>query len=173
MSLNQESNKDIVALIQFVEKVKLAHYHFSKKQVTDIEQNLKALQNGDGGYLLKKMTSLEKDLNLANKAIQLRIARPLCLNSKPTQKAYYFKNVVNLYFIEKVQVQAVHLTQRYRQLMKNYLQLESALEKGSPLNYQQWKKQRDKQFELSLNISKKHAGKVQLLFNQCGLIVGR
>ena len=173
LSLNQESNKDIVALIQFVEKVKLAHYHFSKNQVTDIEQNLKALQNGDGGYLLKKMTSLEKDLNLANKAIQLRIDRPLCLNSKPTQKAYYFKNVVNLYFIEKVQMQAVHLIQRYRQLMKSYLKLELALQSGAPLNYRKWKQERDQQFELSLNISKKHAGKVQLLFNQCGLTVGR
>jgi len=170
--LNQESTDSIAALIKFVEKIKRENYHFSKEQTIQVEQHLKVIQGGDGGYLLIRMSELEKNLDKANQAIQQRIDKPLCLNAKPTEKAQYFKNIVNLYFIDKVQIEAVHLAQRYQQLLPSYVKLESLLLEGAPKAYQEWKKQRDQQFELSLNASRKHAKKVQLLFNQCGLVSG-
>ena len=172
-ALNKESMPSIAAIIKFVEKIKQADYHFSEEETNEVEKHLNAIQSGDGGYLFTKLSALEKNLELANQAIQQRIDKPLCFNARPIEKAKYFENVVNLYFIDKVQIEAVHLTQRYQQLIPNYLKLESSLTEGMPKAYKEWKKQRDQQFELSLNASKKHVSQVQLLFKQCGLIPGR
>lgn len=172
-SLNIQSIESIKALLVFVEKVKQKEVVFSKQETSQIEQHLKVLKSGDGGYLLSKLMELDNHLQKANTAIKMRLEKPLCLRSKPTEKAIFFKNVVTKYFIDKVQVRAVELTQRYHQLMPDYIRLELALKKGEPPAYKQWRTQRDKQLLMSLNSSKKHVQQVQLLFSQCGLNAGR
>ena len=172
-SLNQESVANIKALTKIVGKIKSGEYSLSKQQQIEIEQNLKGLQNGDAGFLFHQLQEQADALQVANKSIEARIKKPLCFTDNSTEKARYFRNVVNKFFIEQVQVYAVSLNQRYTQLMDVYLELESKLETGSSKQYDKWKVQRDKRFTEYLNSTKEHVQYVKKLYKQCGLQVSR
>ena len=85
------------------------------------------------------------------------------------EKARYFSNVVNKFFIGQVQVYAVQLNQRYNQIMGVYINLEDKLKVGSPKQYDEWKAQRDKQFKEYLIAPKGHVFYIQKLYEQCAL----
>ena len=172
-ALNQESVDDIKVLTKFVEKIKSGQFNFSKQQQNEIEKALKGLQNGDAGFLFHQLQEQADALQVANKSIEARIKKPLCFTDNSTEKARYFRNVVNKFFIEQVQAYAVSLNQRYTQLMDVYLELESKLETGSSKQYEKWKAQRDKRFTEYLNSTKEHVQYVQKLYKQCGLQVSR
>ena len=170
-SFNNSSVQSINALIKFIGQVKLGDYNFNQQQTDEIERHLQKLSLGDAGQLYSQLTKLTANLELANQAISQRLEQPLCLNDKPTEKSRYFQNVVNKFFIDKVQVNTVHLVQRYRQLLPRYLELEKSLNTATPKAYRQWKQQRDHSFQRALTISKQHVVYVQQLYDQCGLSV--
>ena len=171
-SFDNNAANSVKALLSFVRDVHQHKYALSQQQETQIEQHLQQLTWSDAGAMLLRFKQIHYDLELANQVIAKRLEKPLCLSGMPTQKARYFKNVVNQFFIKKVQVEAVHLTQRYQQLMPDYLFLEEQLQKASPKSYKTWKSQRDQVFQQALVASKTHVNYIKQLFDQCGLSVG-
>lgn len=171
-AFNNRVDISIKALRSFVEQVHRGNYHLNKQQRKHIEEHLQELMISDAGALYKKLMRLKNDLEAANKVIIQRLDKPLCLNGLPTEKARYFKNVVNQFFIGKVQVEAVYLRQRYQQLAEDYLLLEKRLWHATPKPYRQWKLQRDQDLQQALMATKVHVSYVQRLFEQCGLSVG-
>jgi len=171
-SFNNDATKNIKHLLQFVQQVQHGVYDLNAQQADQIEQHLQQLSLADAGTLFQRLIQIKIDLEIANKVIVKRMKKPLCLTGQPTQKSRYFKNVVNQFFISKVQVEAVHLTQRYQQLMSDYLLLEKRLWQAAPKAYQQWKLQRDQEFQQALTASKTHVSHIKQLFEQCGLSVG-
>jgi len=171
-SFNNKAAESLRALAVFIEAVQGGDYDFDQKQSDQIEYHLQQLNFSDAGMLYRRLAELRTNLSIANQTIAARLEKPLCLTGLPTQKARYFKNVVNQFFIGEVQVDAVHLGQRYEQLLSDYLLLEQRLWKATPKVYQQWKLKRDQDLQLALSASKAHVSYIKKLFDQCGLSVG-
>lgn len=170
--LKQETLPSIKALSSFVDSVMLGHYTFSDENYQQIERHLGQLRFGDGGMLLFHYARLKDGLQLGNTLIEKRLARPLCLQNKPTDAARYFQNVVNEVFVKKLQKKAVLLNQREAQLIPDYLQLESQLLEHAPSAYQQWANARGQLINNGKAATKQHAQTIQKLYQQCGLTVG-
>ncbi len=171
-----EVNSQVVpalqVLLRFVEQVQDGNYQVSLQQQSDVERSLNVLRSGDGGALFKRLIELDADLNLANQLLKQRIEQPLCLNGSPTQSARYLQNVVNKFFIDVIQRQAVALKQRYQQLMPVYQKLETKLLSGAPPAYLAWRKDREAMFNAGLAAPKKHVSYLQTIYSQCGLQAG-
>ncbi len=171
-----EVNSQVVpalqVLLRFVEQIQDGNYQVSLQQQSDVERSLNVLRSGDGGALFERLIELDADLNLANQLLKQRIEQPLCLNGNPTQSARYLQNVVNKFFIDVIQRQAVALKQRYQQLMPVYQKLETKLLSGAPPAYLAWRKDRDAMFNAGLAAPKKHVSYLQTIYSQCGLQAG-
>jgi len=172
-TLAVDTQPTLIALHQFVQRVKNGEYEFSKSEITAIEEHLGQLRFGDGGQLLAEYARLVQTLTNADKLIAERLQHPLCLQRKTTSKAKYFQNVVLNHFIQGVQTYAVALNQREAQLMPTYLTLEDSLIEFSPETYKAWRTQRERLILDGKQALKKHALVVSKLFSQCALTVGK
>ena len=162
----------IESLIKFSQHGLHGRYQDAVQMHSEFERSLGTLRFGDGGLLLNALNHLALALNQADLVIQARLARPLCLQPRTTERARHFQNVVNAYFINKVQAQAVKLARRYQQLMPRYSALEKLLMPHSHPGYQAWRAERDQLLLEGLSASKKHATSIQKLYAQCGLTAG-
>lgn len=171
-ALQQESLHSIQAILDFVQQVEHGKVDFNPAETAQLEQHLQTLSFGDGGSLFYQLQELANRLDKANQMIQQRLNKPLCLNGTATVDARYFHNVVNDFFIAKVQARAVALNRRYQQLMPTYLELENTLADAATSKYQTWRTNRNQQFETARSASKKHVHMIQALFKQCNLQAG-
>lgn len=170
--LKQETIPSIKALNVFVKSVLNKQYVYHENDYRQIEKHLGILRFGDGGTLLSRYAKLSVSLQQGNALIEQRLERPLCRQSQPTTSARYFQNVVNKFFVEKLQKNTVLLNQREAQLMPSYRQLESQLLKHSPSRYQQWASDRNKIIANGRTATKRHAQVIHRMYVQCGLTVG-
>lgn len=171
--LTAETTGDIHKLSTFVSNVINQNYDHSNNVYKDIEIHLGNLRYGDGGELLSSYARLTAILKQANQLIQARLSRPLCLNQKANDKARYFQNVVNKYFLNGLQQHAIKLNQRERQLMVPYRQFETPLLSVAPKPYIAWVERREQLIRAGQSASKKHAALIEQLYRQCNLRVGR
>lgn len=172
---SESSNRPIVAIQELSRDAKRilgGDYNLTYEQQAKFEKQLQGLRSGDGGVLFRHLTALSSSLQVADSMLAQRLTKPLCLQTAPTPKARYLQNVVERFFIPKVQKSAVLLHQRYRQLMPAYLELEQILVTGAPRAYQNWAKQRQQYFAKGLSASKEHVLLIQKIYQQCGLRVG-
>lgn len=142
-----------------------------------LEESLAALRFGDGGRLLSELLIQLSYLSAADKAIKQKLAlsnkgKKLCLSAKPNTKAKYFQNVVNKFFIQKVQSRAVMLNREYNVLMPELLAMEAQLADSATDAFIEWQAARQKIMQNALNSIKTHALNIQKLYQECGLAVG-
>ncbi len=155
-------------------EVNTRHLLKSAKELNrkEFENALKAFKFGTGGQLLSELQIQLAYLSAANKAIELRLSNKLCRSGQVTEKAHYFQNVVNKFFIKTVQARSVLLAQQYNTLMPTIIELENRLMPYALEPFKDWQKQRQRLFDHSLKITKQHALLIQQLYQQCGLVVG-
>lgn len=171
-NLAPKLNRELRVLSDFVAAIQNGERHFTKQYQDEIERALGQLRLGDGGHLLAEFVKLSGSLERANSVIQKRLESPLCREQKTTQQAKYFSNVVNRYFIGKVQAHAVKLEQRARVLMPLISDIESRVLPYATPEYINWARARGKQFKIGRAATLKHAKLIQELYQQCGLSPG-
>lgn len=160
------------ALAEFSRQVLNGEVGFSDADFELVEQHLGRLRHGDGGQLLSNYVEQINTLQQANIVIQTRLKRPLCFESKTSQQARYFDNVVRSFFINKVQANAVKLNQRAEKLIFAHQQLEAPLLKFANKPYQTWASSRDNLLAKGKTAATEHAKLIQLLYAQCNLMPG-
>ncbi len=170
--LRLETIPDLNVIANFVEDVLNGQRVFTKQQTGKLERHLGNLRFGDGGALVESYLNLINNLSKANSVIQQRLESPLCLQQKPTQQAHFLKNLVNKYFIQRVQARAVRLNQRAEKLTAVLDRVEQPLLKYAHPTYAQWLAQRKQLFEQGKVITKQHVTLLQQLYAQCGLTPG-
>lgn len=170
---NETTSAALTALAKFVNAVQSGHYNFNDQEFDQIEQHLGALRFANSGLVLQRNVRLINAMRRANSAIEQRLARPLCLNNKPTTKATHLQRVVTKYFISNVQRNAVDLNRLSNTLMEQYRDLEAPLIAAATPSYQDWAKQRDAVLMLGASATTNHAKLLQKLYRQCGLKVGK
>lgn len=170
--LPQTQSSSLDGLIKFVQAIAASDYLLAHRLGTEFEDHLSVHRFGDGGLLLAELSKIDLNLAQANKLVNARLDRPLCLIPSPSQKARYFENVISQFLIQHVQAQAVKLSNRYQQLMPSVKQLETILQPGAPDAYTTWQSKRDAQFHRSLGAVKQHVLLIQQLYAQCGLTPG-
>jgi len=170
--LRLETIPDLIVIANFVDDVLNGQRAFTKQQTDKIERHLGNLRFGDGGVLVNSYRRLINNLTKANSVVQQRLESPLCLQKKPTQQAHFLKNLVNKYFIQRVQARAVELNQRAEKLNAALHRIEQPLLKYAHPIYTQWLAQRKQLFEQGKVITKKHVTLLQQLYTQCGLTPG-
>ncbi len=164
--------KELLVLSGFLAAIQNGERHFTKQDQSEIERALGQLRLGDGGHLLAEFVKLSGSLERANSVIQKRLDSPLCHRQQVSQQAKYFSNVVNQYFIGKVQARSVKLEQRARVLMPLISDIEKHVLAYSTPEYRSWAQARDKQFKIGRAATLKHARLIQELYQQCGLSPG-
>lgn len=172
LRVHQDPRAAIDLLVRFVERVKRRDYVLTKEEETQIENSLARLNYGDGGTLAGHIDHLQNQLTIANTLVKDRLESPLCLARSPTPSARNLQNIVQKFFIPKVQKQAVHLNQRFQQLMPAYQALEAALQRAEPSRYKVWREARDQRLAEGLAATKTHVLLLQQLYIQCGLQPG-
>jgi len=164
--------RELRVLSGFVAAIQNGERQFTKQYQDEVERALGQLRLGDGGHLLAQFTELSSTLEHANSVILKRLNSPLCRKQQSTQQAEYFSNVVNQYFIGRVQTHAVELEQRARELMPLINDIEKRSLSYATSEYKSWTLARDKQFEIGRAATLKHAKLIQELYQQCGLSPG-
>jgi hypothetical protein len=166
--------EDLSLISQFVKDTIEHHkYDFADEQrFQQVEQGLGRLRHGDAGQLLSELMRLKTSLDIADRTVESRLQRPLCLQPSPTTSAKHMQNVVTLYFAEPVQGWAISLNQRYLHLMPLITNLEDKLLPHSTQEFQQWVKQRNQVIESGRLATLNHAKRLQSLYQQCGLQAG-
>ncbi len=170
--LGLKLTRELHVLSEFVTAIQNGKRRFTKQDQDAVERALGQLRLGDGGHLLAKFVILGSSLERANSIIQKRLNSPLCRKQQTTQQAKYFSNVVNQYFIGKVQTHAVKLEQRARELMPLVDDIEERLLAYATPEYKNWALARDKQLKIGRAATLKHAKLIQKLYQQCGLSPG-
>jgi len=165
-------DKELRVLSRFVTRVLSGERNVSQHQRDDVERALGQLRLGDGGHLLAEFNALARGLDQANTVIQKRLATPLCHSQQGTQQARYFSNVVNQYFIAKVQTQSVGLEQRAQALMPLINNIEKPLLRHATTAYKNWAHARDTQLRRGRAAMLNHVKLIQMLYQQCGLDAG-
>lgn len=169
---NLESTIALEALSSFAMSVRNGKFDFTDQQFNQIERHLGKLRFANTGLLLLRYTQLLNAMSHANSLVRQRLDKPLCLNGKPTAKAHHLSNVVNKYFINRVQRDAVTLNSLNDAIMSSHKKLEKPLIATSNAPYREWAKQRDDLLELGKSATTTHAKLLQKLYQQCGLEVG-
>jgi len=172
-NLTKESRPSIVAITRFAHEVQNGRFDYTKKQTDEIEKHLGILRFGDGGQLLREYATLVTAIERSNRAVQRRLLEPLCLLGKPTTNAYNLQNVVNNFFVARLQAHAVALNRRYEQLIPSYLALESMLSGYATEGYASWASKRQKLMQQGLAATTMHSRYLQKLYRQCGLKPGK
>ncbi len=163
---------ELRVLSRFVAAIQNGEREFSKQYQDEVERALGQLRLGDGGHLFAQFAELRSTLEHANSVIKKRLNSPLCRKQQSTQQAKYFSNVVNQYFIGRVQAHAVKLEQRAREVMPLVDDIEKRLLAYATPEYKNWALARDKQLEKGRAATLKHAKLIQELYQQCGLVPG-
>lgn len=161
---------EITSLSEFSNQVLRGKTDFSKQQFDDIERHLGRLRFGGGGQLLEQYSQLIVGLRRANSVIKKRLEQPLCISNAPTQKAHFFKNVVNKFFIKSVQRHAVKLNQQAKQLIPIFSELEEPLLEYSSADYKAWARKRKQLMAQGQSATMEHVKLLQKLYQQCGLM---
>lgn len=164
--------EDIKFLDGFVVTVLKGHYQISDENFKAVELALGRLRYGDAGQLLSELSELNANLSAATKTINARLTRKLCTTPAPNQAARYLQNVVNKFFIAKVQTHALALRQRHDQLLPAITQYEMRLTDYANTQFKHWLAQRQQRFHSALNATFTHAKQLQRLYAQCGLVAG-
>lgn len=171
-TIEQPQSAALLAIEKFLQSMLENDMSTAASQAKELEKNLAVLRFGDGGTLLKEISRLTMSLRTANQILQKGLDRPLCFNRRITPAARNLENVVNKFFIPKVQGSAVLLSQRFSQLMPAYTRIELLLDDASPDPYKVWQKQRDRLFTDGLAATKIHVSLLQEIYAQCGLTAG-
>lgn len=165
-------SEDLSLINTLVLKLLKGNFFVSDQESKAIEKALGRLMHGDAGQLYYELMTYHAVLEAANTLIEQRLQQKLCLKQKPTQQARYFQNVINVFFIDKIQTKMVSLSTRYQQIMPMIRTLENELLPQADQQLIDWAKTRDIQLSNALASPKKHALLIQQLYNQCGLQSG-
>lgn len=170
--LTRKLDRKLKVLSEFVVAIQSGQRRFTKQQQDEVERALGQLRLGDGGHLYSEFAKLASSLEQADSLILKRLNTPLCRQQQNTQQARYFSNVVNQYFIAKVQAYAVKLEQRAQTLMPLINDIEKPLLPFATADYKNWAQARDTHFRKSRAAALKHAKLIQELYQQCALSPG-
>lgn len=135
---------------------------------TGFELALADIAQGDGGELLDALSRQAAYLNAANALIDRRItSSPLCTDNSQAKAAPILRTVVGKFFVERIQVRAAELNQRYYQLTKPITQLESLLSGVLTVDYQSWQEDRQVKLRAGSIAPRRHVDHLQQLLGTC------
>ena len=130
------------------------------------EQALQTINQGDGGNLFYALSYYRLALEQLNQLLAKRIELG-CRGLNVQQLSLRLDNVVQKFFIDRVQVWAAQLNQRYYELMSAYQSLETGLAQHESNLYKHWREMRDGLMQSALEVSREHVKQVQSLQDSC------
>lgn len=167
--VSQEHLMHLNNLGDFVNAALKKQRQFTDADFSNIEKSLGAIRSASAGSILTAYVHHINVLQEANRLIQTRLNKPLCLYNKPTQQARYFDNVVRNFFINEVQSKAVLLKRASSKLMAAHKHIEKPLLASSSDVYKAWVMHRNSIIKQGQNATKQHVSLIQLLYKQCNL----
>lgn len=159
-------------LVNIVQRALSATPDYAKLSQFPLETPLGTIRSGDGGQLLLDYLAIEKTMLSGNAMLETALAKPFCYNQITKPQARIVQNVVNKFFIAKIQRRFAMLERRRQQLMPLILDLEDRLAGAETELFKAWRKQRNNQLANARKAFDAHITAIQQLYQQCGLQPG-
>jgi Protein of unknown function (DUF3080) len=132
------------------------------------EIQLSEVARGDAGQLWRALAHQQQWLARANEVLQQRLQQgPLCTPTRRPAAADILPRVVHRFFIDGIQPRAAKLGSRYHQLLPPIQALENRLAMSLPVNFLQWRDQRDSNLERLINAPRRHVAELQKVLADC------
>ncbi len=135
----------------------------------EFEILLSEIAKGDGGALLKALSKQDSHLATANTLLIKKMSNgPLCTKQFRDSAADILPNVVQKFFIAKIQPWSADIGRRHHELLPAISKLEELLSAGLSEKYEHWRRERNITFIAAVNAPKNHVSLLKETLDSCG-----